>query len=65
MRREVILLCIVVEVLGSIGKVEPRHASLRAFARKIQLAEVLGQARTDRAEDPIEVAIAFDAGTFV
>jgi hypothetical protein len=39
-----ILLGVVVKVLGSIGKLETRHASLSAFASQIEVREVLGQA---------------------
>ena len=60
-----ILLRIMIEMLIAIGKIKTGHATLCAFASQIELGEILGESRTDRAEDPIEVAAAFDAGALV
>ena len=65
MRRKMILLGIMIQMLSAIRKIETGHATGCTFAGQIQLGKVLRQLRADGAEDPIEVAIAFDADALV
>ena len=53
MRREMILLRIMIKMLIAICEIKTRHASLRTFARQIKFGEIFGKARTYRAENPI------------
>src|SRR5258706_15127326 len=62
---QVVRLGVMVEVLGAVGEVKARHASLRTFTGQVQLGEVLGQARADGAKDPVQVAVAFDTDALV
>ena len=64
-RRQVVLLGVVIQVLIAVGEVEAGHAAFGALPVQVELGEVLGQMAPDGAEDPIQRSVPSQTGPFV